>query len=32
VGTKKKRLLSLDFVLKATLARWWDAYKEGMED
>jgi hypothetical protein len=29
---KKYRLLALDVVLKATLAKWWVAHKEGMED
>jgi hypothetical protein len=29
---EKHRLLSLDVVLKATPGKWWDSYKEGIED
>jgi hypothetical protein len=29
---EKKRLLALDIVLKATLAIWWVAHKEAIED
>jgi hypothetical protein len=27
---KQQMIFSLDVVLKATLAKWWDAHKEGM--
>jgi hypothetical protein len=29
---EQQRLLALDVVLKATLARWWAGHREGMED
>jgi hypothetical protein len=29
---KQQRLLALYVVLKATLAKWWVSYKEGMKD
>jgi len=29
---EQQRLLAVNVVLKATLARWWNTHKEGMED